>query len=182
MNELPINKVWSGDGYGAAPITLKQVKRNEKAAVYHRFANDGTPQGYEVFQIKVRLKGQALPGGLFEKEDREVYPSANAFGRIAWAIQSLETALAKFDDLTRNDVKEIDDDAEPTTSKIESALVIPDGEFTTVQFAEVNGLPPIGRGYLALKSLLASNAVKEVARRKVNVGKGRATVFYSKVG
>ena len=183
--------------------TFFQLQRTDKVALYKRITEDGKLFGYEVFRIKTRLKGQALPGGGVEAEDREVYPKANAFGNNALFIagpNAEDEAKKIFDEWTKTapePVEDEEDSDEPEkmpdlhmlknrigkwgTTTPTTDYIIPDGEFTNVQFAEANGLPPVGKGYMVLKSLVTSGKVKEVARRKVTEGRGRATVFYSRV-
>lgn len=109
MINLPLVKRWTGDGYGdASARLLTQVKRTATVALYERLVEkDKRPEGYEVFIIKMRHKGDALPGGLVEQEDREVYPSAGSFGFSAYHIYGLTNAQVKFDELVeRERVKE----------------------------------------------------------------------------
>ena len=73
MNTLPLKFELNADKTGTQTFT--QVKRTGDVAMYRRDRNDGSLFGYEVFKVKSRLTGQPLPGGNFEKEDRECYTS-----------------------------------------------------------------------------------------------------------
>ncbi len=64
-----------------------QVKRTSDVAMYRRENMDGSLRSFEVFIVKNRKKGDALPNGAVEKEDRECYPGTSAFGRIAYQIR-----------------------------------------------------------------------------------------------
>ena len=135
MKTLELNKVWTGDGYGAVDaITLSQIKRTETGALYHRARKSGMTDGYEVFVIKMRHKGDKLPGNMVELEDREVYPSAGSFGKTAWHIMNLDRANEKFDELVRKGA--IDD--EEDSVKVET--IYPSTAFTAGMLAEANEL------------------------------------------
>lgn len=211
MIELETTKIWTGDGFGAAyAITLKQEKvfrfptpinGRSGVAMYSRWTKDGKFGGYEVFQIKILPKGHKCFAAVVE-EDTEKYPTAENFGRIAWHIWAKplaeEAFQAQIDKLTGK-TKVVETDNEDEDNDNENAAteeihvpvvhitptnvtwVIPDGEFTTAQFGMVNNLPVPGKGYFELKNLLSSGKIVEVARRKVSEGRGRATVFFSKV-
>ena len=137
MITLPQTKRWTGDGFGdtdARIFTL--VQRNEKVALFKRTVEKtGRSDGYEVFVVKMRLKGQALPGGLFEQEDREVYPSAGSFGKTAWHIHNLPFAKQRFEDLTLKGAVEAEEENAPAKT-----YLIPAGDFTTKEFAAANNV------------------------------------------
>ena len=171
MKELPLVKVWTGDGFAANPITLKQVKRNEMVAIYERFRHNGTQEGYEVFIIKKRLKGQALPGGLFELEDREVYPSAGQFGKTAWHVMTLERANEEFEEYSKAPLTE-EEEAE------ENKLNLPEGEFTVKEVIELNDTNYISAS-LFVKAGVADGSIKYLREERRNV-KGKPSKIYSK--
>ena len=177
--------------------TFFQMARTDKVALYKRITEDGKLFGYEVFRIKSRLKGQALPGGGAEAEDREVYPKGKAFkSNVALFIAGPDAenrAAEIFNEWTSiapEVVEPEEDDTDndesgtlkaATTPSTPIGLVIPEGEFTTQMFGAANNLPVPGKGYMALQSLLRDGLIKEVARRKMTEGRGRATTFFSKV-
>lgn len=168
-------KVWTGDGFSANPVHLKQVKRTEAVALYERWHNEGqTFNGYEVFVIKKRLKGQPLPGGLFEQEDREVYPSAGQFGKTAWHC-SKGQAFAKFDELVAKGVADEDEENEVT-----APVIVPVMEFTCGDLAESNGIT-----YAEAQKFLKENIDKTIklhrTGRKDGQTKGKPSNFYMKI-
>lgn len=195
MNTLPIEKNWTGDGYVGNPLLLKQVKRTESVALYSRVRN-GKIESYEVFTIRKRLKGQPLPGGLFEKEDREVYPSANQFGKIAWACQTLDRANEKFDELVSGPSVEINNNDEDNNdhSEIETPVVsetpkkervkktvsfpIPDTEFSIGDYASSLGVS-YAEVFLWSKQELVNGTIKLLRKERRN-GSRKPTNVYAK--
>lgn len=167
---------------------------------------EGNHSVYNVVIVQERAE-HTWPNGV-TSEAHEAIPSAEQWGIAGWTCMTLEAAKDKMVSLLRkedpeasnkftisdvevpvtsivSDPDEDMNDPEPTVpvlrvAKTSAEIVIPEGEFTTVQFSELNGLPPVGRGYLTLKQLVEAGKVKEVARRKVSEGRGRATVFYGK--
>jgi hypothetical protein len=198
MKLLPLERTWTGDGHGAYdPVIHKQVKRTETVAMYSCQKQSATKiSGYEVFLVKKRLKGQALPGGLFEQEDREVYPAAGSFGKIAWACSTLERAEQLFVELTTGKVATVEDAPESeetetvevveparvsTRGKKEdhkAAMVFPAGEFTMKDIEALNTIP-FSSLYFIVKEFIKEGTVQEV--RKEPRGKGKPTVIYKKV-
>ena len=175
MIELPTLKVWTGDGFSSNPVHLKLVKRTATVALYERWHNKGeTFNGYEVFVVKMRLKGQPLPGGLFEQEDREVYPACGQFGKTAWHC-SKSSAFAKFDELVAVGVAE---EAEENEEAV--AIVVPVVEFTCGDLAEANGI-----SYAEAQKFLKENIDKTIKLnrqgRKPGVVKGKPSNFYVKI-
>lgn len=172
MKTLPLEKWWSGDGYGSDPILLKQVKRTDTVALYERIRH-GELEGFEVFIIKVRHKGDKLPGGAVEEEDREVYPSAGSFGFGASSVSNLGRAKIVFDEMVAESV------AEKETPTPEKAIIIPVGEFSTIEMAAANELsyPTIT---LWIKAALGEKSIEFVREERRNA-KGKATKLYRKV-
>lgn len=203
MKLLPLEKIWTGDGLGnSAAVTLTQLKRTEPgakypAALYKRTMKNGRPQGYEVFIIKTRLKGQPINGGGVEEEDRECYPRAKQFGKIAWAPGGLNHATEIYENLTQGlrpcDVTDNDDEddvSEPEQGetvpvvkvtkeyKPVEPLDLPDSEFSTKELAEKNGVGyPVA--FIFLKQAIATNLVKFVREERRNP-KGKATKIFAK--
>lgn len=175
MIELPKLKVWTGDGFSANPVHLKLVKRTATVALYERWHNEGkTFNGCEVFVIKMRLKGQPLPGGLFEAEDREVYPSSGQFGKSAWHL-TRKAAEAKFDELVEKGVTDADEENE-----VAATVTVPVAEFTCGELAEANGI-----SYGDAQKFLKENIDKTIkltrTGRRLGIAKGKPSHFYSKI-
>jgi hypothetical protein len=108
MKLLKKEKVWTGDGLGAASaVLLKQVKRTEinhkfPSAIYERIKiNNNRAEGYEVFIIKTIEAGTPGPGGIKTKETYEQYPTADSFGRIAWSVGTLRRAEEIYNNLIK---------------------------------------------------------------------------------
>lgn len=175
MIELPLLKVWTGDGFSANPVHLKQVKRTATVALYERWHNEGATQhGYEVFVIKNRFKGQPLPGGLFEEDDREVYPSAGQFGKTAWHCSKGE-AFRRFDELVAKGVAaDAEDDEAP------KVFTVPVVEFTCGDLATANDAT-----YAEAQSFIKENIDKTIKfirqGRKAGTTKGKPSNFYAKI-
>ena len=197
MKTLPLQRLWTGDGRGlASAVTHTQLKRTDTTALYSVTDKRGVIIGYEVFIVKKRLKGQPLPGGLFEEEDREVYPSANSFGRIAWAPANLSEAERRYNELCSPAVKlEAEDEEVETVAPVVTGeprrrgrqpsnkpavnLTIPVAEFTVGELAEQNGVQyPIA--FMFLKGELEKNTVKLLRTEKRCVGKGKPSNIYAK--
>jgi hypothetical protein len=176
MITLPQEKRWTGDSFGDNYARLfKQLKRNDKVALYARVVEDsGTIEGYEVFHIKMRLKGQALPGGLFEEEDREVYPSAGSFGKSAWQIDNLIRAEQRFDELTQQEIDKTANEDEAENSSVSPGLL-----FSTQEYADKNNIAyPIA--YLTIKAAVESGKMKFIKSERRNA-KGKETKLFAMV-
>lgn len=200
MKLLPIEKVWTGDGLGASDaVTLKQIKRTppdapHPAALYERWHKSGRLQGYETFIIKIVKAGTPQQGGGFVEEDYEVYPRFRSFGRIAWAPSSKAHAEKIYNNLVEgkrpcdvgNEVEDDDTDTadEPQTVNVIKVqkptvdLTLPDGEFSTKELAEKNGVD-YSIAYLFVKAGLAENKVKPT-REERRAARGKATQLYAK--
>lgn len=76
--------------------TFTQVNRIGDATIYRRDKLDGSLYGFEVLVVKCKAFPSPL-GGLGPL--REVYPSAQSFGKTAWFCSTLERAQARFDGL-----------------------------------------------------------------------------------
>lgn len=118
MKTLPLRFQKNCDHVGVN--TFVQVKREGNVAMYQRLNKDGTTRSYEVFLVKTRLKGQPLPNGTVEAEDREVYPGAKSFGRFAVDCKTLEHAEDRFENMVKNvqDLAEAREEAEKTGQSV----------------------------------------------------------------
>jgi hypothetical protein len=198
MRLLETTKIWTGDGLGqTSAVTLTQLKRTDKVALYQRTMKNGRPQGYEVFMVKVVEAGTPLPGGGVVAESYEQYPTANRFGKIAWAPSSLGHAEMIYANLVKGlkpcDVgEEADEDETPETPVVARApgqrgrvkgerpqLTVPVMEFSCKELAESNKVEyPIASVFI--KEAIESNTIKFVRSERRNV-KGKPTNLYSKV-
>jgi len=166
-----------------------QIKRNEYAALYQRFAMDGTPLEYEVFQIKV-AGGTEIFGRFYEKY--EAYPGASAFGRTAWSTTGKVFAEKIFDEITRGKGKRYDghiSESKPVVLRPvvkgkrgrrrteRPEIILPKKKFSIKDLVKVN---PQGWTqptlYLELTKLVKTHKVVEAERKQT--GRGRPMVFY----
>ena len=171
--------------------TFEQVQRRvgsdgKEYAMYKRTRQNGTVHGYEIFQVKTRLKGQPLPGGMFEAEDRECYPGAGSFGKTAWDFSRIETASVAFENVieTGKPFKI----AEPTASDVHTPtknvridLTNVNTQFTIDELVEETGMAR-HNVYQQLQSLISEHTVQVVGEHKVDGQRGRAKKIYAKVG
>lgn len=190
--------------------TFTQVKMvptvTLNAYIYRRERMDGSFVAFEVFVAKRRFKGQPLPGGLFEEEDREQYPTANNFGFTAKETKSMiqaEKFLAEFVEKMqakedkKNGVKVVEDDGfmEALTAKMNlpkkqrgrkrkerPAIVYPTGnQWLMKDLLAINNGWNQPLAYVQLQKDLQAGLVVEVARIKSASGRGRAAVAYKTV-
>jgi hypothetical protein len=171
--------------------------------IYRRERMDGSFVSYEVFVAKRRYKGDKLPGGLVEAEDRERYPTANDFGFTAKEFKNLSSAESYFDELVEKmQVKEdkkngVEDKAETFEAQVSAkldltpkirgrkrkerpALVYPTGnQWLMKDLLKANEVGwTQSLAYIELQKALKSGIVVEVARVKNDSGRGRAMVVY----
>lgn len=176
-----------------------QLRKENGVAIYKRTRPDGTVKGYEVFIVKIRKKGDKLPGGLVEKEDRECYPGAASFGRYAYACKTEDQAETRFDQLVKklngiaDDVEDIDDvDGDEDTvakdkpkkasgrqAKAKPVIKTPSGRWTMKMLVTETKMT---QGYLhpIVKQLLTQGVIREV-ERVASGGRGRPSVVYETV-
>lgn len=196
MKQLPLERVWTGDGRGQSDaVTHIQIKRTDKVALYSVTNKRGVIAGYEVFIVTIVEAGTPLPGGGQVEESYERYPSANQFGRIAWAPASLSQAERIYNGLLEgkkpcdlevetNSSKDTDSDTndEPKAKREKKplpTLTIPVMEFTIKELAEQNKVEyPIA--FQTVKLWEGENKVKFV-REERRATKGKASKIYAKV-
>ena len=154
--------------------TFTQVKKENGVAIYRRERNNGTLVGYEVFVVKTRNKGDKLPGGAVEKEDRECYPGAAAFGKSAWSVATLERAEEHFDRL----VNKLETATGKKPKKVVAEVVFPRDKEFTIKF--LMGETGLERRFIrkALKEAIALKRIVEVGKLKSESGKGQPAIVY----
>jgi len=164
-----------------------QVKRTDNVAMYRRERMDGSFKSYEVFLVKTRKKGDALPNGAVEKEDRECYPGSAAFGRIAYDCKTEDQAETRYDELIQraDELAEASEESKRTGKKVvrkkkKTEITLPDGKFTMKMLVAETGMsqPTL---YIMLQNLVKQGVVQEVERVRVEGQRGRNTVVYSSV-
>ncbi|NBR06931.1 MAG: hypothetical protein EBT92_14310 [Planctomycetes bacterium] len=210
MKLLPQSFVKNYDKMGDNTFTqLKMVPTATlNAYIYKRTKMDGTFVSFEVFVAKQRFKGQPLPGGVVEAEDREQYPTSNNFGFTAKESRNLEQAekfLAEFvvemqekkdkkDGVTKEPV-DGDGFMEALTAKMNMPpkqrgrkrkerppIVYPTGnQWLMKDLLAINKGWNQPLAYVQVQKDLEAGVVVEVARVKSPTGKGRAAVAYKAV-
>lgn len=196
MIELPVEKKWTGDGWASDPRMLSQVKRSPKHAIYRVTGlKNGETTGYEVFKIRVTPKGTQV----FETvtpDDEEKYPTAEQFGKTAWAVSSIERAEEIFNRLEQNmSVREETPDPAVVGGvalaqslapnrrgrpKVERApLNLPNGEFSIKELAEQNSVEYVTAQQF-LKEQMTSNQVRRT-RTERRAARGPETQLYQKI-
>lgn len=198
MRTLEAVKIWTGDGLGqSSAVTLTQLKRTDKVALYQRTMKNGRPQGYEVFMVNVVEAGTPLPGGGVVEESYEQYPTANRFGRTAWAPSSLGHAEEIYTNLVKGlkpcDIGEETDEDEtsetPAVPRVPGQrgrvkgerprLTVPVMEFTVKELAELNKVEyPVA--FTFIKEATAANTIKFVRTERRNA-KGKESSIYAKI-
>jgi hypothetical protein len=202
MKLLPDTFVKNYDKVGDNTFTKVKSQTTEKFTVYiyRRDDMNGNFRKFEVFFAKRRFKGQALPNGTVEEEDREQYPTANSFGFSAKetnTIQMAERFFSEFvDKMNRNeDTVEDDDFTEQVKSKLEVEtktsgvrgrkrierpdLVYPTGvQFLMKQLLATNSEWTQPLAYQQIQKDMAEGVLVEVGRVKSDSGRGKPSVAY----
>jgi hypothetical protein len=165
-----------------------QVKRTADVAMYRRENMDGSVRSYEVFLVKMRKKGDPLPNGAVEKEDRECYPGSAVFGRIAYDCKSEDQAEARYEELIERavELKAAAAESKATGKRVvrrnkkKVDVQLPKGKFTMKMLVAETGMTqPVL--YLYLQNLIKEGKVVEVERVRVEGQRGKASVVYSAV-
>lgn len=198
MRTLEEVKIWTGDGLGQQyAVTLTQLKRTPTVALYQRTQKNDAPQGYEVFMVKVVEAGTPLPGGGVVEESYEQYPTANRFGKTAWAPLSLRHAEKIYENLVKglkpcNVDEETDEDETPETPTVPRVpgqrgrvkgerpqLTVPVMEFTVKELAEANKVDyPVA--FTFIKEAIEGKTIKFV-RSERRATRGKESNIYAKI-
>jgi hypothetical protein len=183
IKQLEVEFVQNSDKRGNN--TFKQIKRNDKAALYRRFDMEGKPQEFEVFKIKV-AGGLEVFGRFYDKYEQ--YPGSASFGKSAWSTTSEVIANRMFDRLTNG--LDVHGNTEPL--KKQDRVVGTKGRKKTLR-AEV--VLPTDKKLFNMKDLLSINKEwnqpvlyvqlqKFIQDKKVELaekrqtGRGKPTNFY----
>lgn len=182
---------------------FKQIHREPDYAIYSKSPHgDPHVNSYEAFFVKRRYKGEPLPGGLFEKEDREVYPSHGQFGFTAFDCKTEADAFERIKWLKskKNELPVVADEDESLheAKKHATKPERPEGAGRRGKVAKVIKLPIPRKGetftmkmlmadtgesqpmlYIRLKTLLEASKVVEHGKvREDGVTRGRAQTVY----
>lgn len=157
---------------GVGDTVFKQIKKRESNGL-NVYIYNRTKEGfntYEVFIAKRRFKGQPLPGGNVEAEDREQYPTANHFGFTAKEVRNMAQAEVEFDKFLNKNNKEEDEIV---------LLKYPKNNWSMKDLLLNNPNWSYPRAYAQVKKDIENNLIKEVKRVKSASGRGKPTVIYS---
>lgn len=201
MKLLDVNFISGDGGFGADPLTYKQLVRNDKFAVYER-SRDGVVKDYETIKIKVLKAGTRIFKQVLDA-DEERYPGTSEFGKTAWSYggvpsAALSAAMDKFEKLS----KAKDEVEEPETFEAIVAselnvepkqrgrkrmerppLVYPATEqFGMKDLVTVNDKWNQPMIYVQLQKDIEGGMVVEVGRVKNDSGRGKPSVVYKTVG
>jgi hypothetical protein len=174
MNDIPRYKasspmqtvfVTNADACGDHVFT--QVARKGNVAVYRRNkVSDGVCQGWETIVIKTVKAGTVyVKGGTPTAADTESYPGAASFGKLGWHYPSLESAMTKMENLTKEEVK----------PEMVGEWIVPAPEFTFIEFATANELS-IDKGTATIIQNLLRDKSLKLVRTEVRNGKS-AQIF-----
>ena len=163
---FPLQSVFVTNADACGDHVFTQVARKGNVAVYRRNKTDGSVFGFETVVIKTVKAGTVYAKGATPTvNDTESYPGAQSFGRLGWHYPTQEAALAKMEDLTKEEVK----------PEMVGGWVVPSPEFTFVEFASVNKLP-IDKGTAVIIQNLLRNKSLKLVRTEVRNGKS-AQIF-----
>lgn len=124
--QKPMQTVFVRNSDDCGDHIFTQIARIGRVAVYHRTdVETGKSWGYETILINVVPIGTVRAEGAKPTTvETESYPGAKAFGKLGWHFYNKAAALAKMDELVKK-----------------NSIIIPEGEFTFLDFASTNGLP-----------------------------------------
>ena len=78
----------------------RQLKREGEIALYHREL-EGKRDHYEVVKVQKAKNSHTFPNGTQVEQGDESYPTDRTWGANGFTLMSLESALAKFKELTQ---------------------------------------------------------------------------------
>lgn len=169
-----------------------QIKRSDKAALYQRTRLDGTIHSFEVFKIKVVLKGAPLPNNKFVEEDYESYPGKYSFGKTAYSCKTLDQAEERYEELnggdpvapdsTPSEVDEAGSEPKPKISRKpidRSKIKLPSkgDKFKMKNVAEMNPDISVSSLYNHIRDMVNNNQCK-VAGKVIIAGHKKPTLLY----
>ena len=180
-----LEKTFVGNYDRVGNTRFVQVKRTKEVAMYRRENMDGSVRSYEVFLVKTRKKGDALPNGAVEKEDRECYPGTSAFGRIAYDCKTEDQAETRYDELIERakDLLEAQEESVKTGKRVKVSrkkkvdVKLPSGKFTMKMLMSEYQLPQPTL-YLIVKKWIAEAKVGVVDSVRNESGRGKPALVY----
>jgi len=164
---------------GVGDTIFEQVKKksvgNLNVYIYKRYKEDKSFNKFEIFIAKQRFKGQPLPGGFFEQEDREQYPTANSFGFSAKETGNLTAAEKIFEEFVKK--ASFKEGIENKTNE-RPKLIYPKGNFSIKDLLLKNSEWSQPTVYIQIRKDLKSKIIKEFGREKNANGRGKPKVIY----
>ena len=127
-------------------MTFTKVKRDGDVAMYERTRMDGRHFNYEVFLVKEAKAGASLPNGAVEI-DRERYPGAESFGRIAYDCSTIGAAEERFAELVKRSkaLSEARAETARTGKRVRAKKIVTVAKVTKTKVEPVEGLKIKGR-------------------------------------
>ena len=117
-----------------------------------------------------------------EKDDREVYPRAAAFGFTAWSVGDLERAKRKFQELTDSgiaaDAIKEEEAADGTDIIEEEGLTWPEIKFSCTDVAEKYNISYTD-AYIAIKKAIKEKVLK-LGGKERRSAKGKETQLFER--
>jgi len=162
---------------GITNFTQLKVHNGLKANVYIylREKPDKSYSKYEVFIAKRRYKGQPLPGGTVELEDREQYPTANAFGFTAKEITSIFQADIAFNEF----ISRANESDEPTKSQSPKGITAyPPGQWVLSQLSDLNPHLTKSSVYFLVRAEIVRGRVSKCGTKPNVLGRGKPSALY----
>jgi len=93
-----LDKTFIGKGE-VRGIIFTQVKETENGYIYKR-----SDELFEVFEKRTQKEGTKKYGGVeIHFEEKELYPTSNAFGKWAWCCSTLENAEIRICFMQKNE-------------------------------------------------------------------------------
>jgi hypothetical protein len=167
---FPLQKVFVSNHDFCGDHVFTQVARKGNVAVYRRNkVSDGRVFCFETIVIKTVKEGTTYAKGAAPTvHDTESYPGAKS--KLGWYYPTLEAALAKMEDLTKEEVK-------PETVGL-GGWIVPAMEFTFTEFAKANELPIDKTTATIIQNLLREKSLKLI---RTEVRNGKSTQIFGKV-
>jgi hypothetical protein len=183
-SSFPLQKQFITNADSSGDNIFTQLKRTNNVCLYSRVNPEHKNTIYEVIITNTVPKGTVFAKGATPTEnDYESYPGGKSWGTKGWTYYGSKNAETKFNLVVKeqsakkvkreNKANGIEEPSELTESHD-----IPKGEFTRVEFATMNCLPPVGVVSQILKILLDKGIIKE--SRREQRGRGQPTILFVK--
>jgi len=180
-SSFPVQTEYVKNPEGCGKTIFKQLKREGNVCLYSRFhIKRNKIDGYEAVVLRLVKAGTKLRGGKIAESDYESYPNSGTFGRLGYFCTTLEKAESLYNEFLekqKNKALELENDE----NEEEETYDIPPNNFTRVEFATFNCLPPANATNI-LKEMENDGLIKRVGLKKSSHNNfGKPSVLYSKV-